>query len=50
MMVATILVILAVGAFGITCAYLGYTEGFDQGFETAIDFLDKEMKRCTKQH
>lgn len=43
-MAATIILILAVCALAIVCAYLGYTEGFDKGFETAIDCLTKEMK------
>lgn len=47
-MVALILVVLAVIAFGIIGVYLGYNMGFDNGFETALECLEKEVEECTK--
>lgn len=43
-MAATIILILAVCALAIVCAYLGYVEGFDKGFETAIEMYERELK------
>lgn len=48
-MVALTVVVLAMIAFGVTGAYLGYNMGFDNGFETAIECYEKEIRNADIQ-
>ena len=43
-MVATIFIFLVATAFGIVGAYVGYTCGFDKGWDTALECLEEEVK------
>lgn len=48
-MVALTVVVLAMIAFGIVGAYLGYNIGFDNGFEAALECYEEEVRNADIQ-
>lgn len=45
-MVALTVVVLAMIAFGIVGAYLGYDKGYDDGFEAALECYEEEIRNA----